>query len=486
MSLVRMARKPFLVLMGAIIAVLVAAAIPPIWYANWTAAVPGVLIAALVVSLLWPSVGLHGYFAYRPPQLIFTLTMELWILLGGVALRAPSSLLAQDAWFQAFLVTFFLWTSSNSLPWMVGDYRSGVSLRPDLIFGGGSYLVRGEIFVALGIELLTSPRIAHPIWNWWGVTAEVAAMIILVALRGILKVHMRRARLLGLDTWMGRRGLRLGVWVKESFLFAALFVVVYAFYNMYTGQVPLTWSVSHPQLWGLAWLALAYVLLAPVRGGYKTRLAEPATIRQELVKGILLWLGFLTLIYGLILLFRGNWAGIACCSYYNFWWGIWTSVLGFLMVVPLRIITLREEFRGTITMMMGTLADLPVAECHALLLHAAYNDHKGVTAAFNTNVLTRLNRELGADFQLERFRHYAPYNPVAQRVEMHLVSCDAQTVHVGDVAYSFGRGESIWTESSYKYSLRAFTQLAREAGFTVAQIWMDPQQLFSVQYLVAQ
>lgn len=266
------------------------------------------------------------------------------------------------------MVTFFLWTSSNSLPWMVGDYRSGVSLRPDLIFGGGSYLVRGEIFVALGIELLTSPRIAHPIWNWWGVTAEVAAMIILVALRGIVKMHMRRARLLGLDTWMGRRGFGLGVWVKETFLFAALFAVVYAFYNMYTGRVPLTWSLSQPQLWGLAWLALAYVLLVPIRGGYKPRLAEPATIRQELVKALLLWLGFLTLIYGVVLLFRGNWAGIACCAYYNFWWGVWTSVLGFLMVVPLRVITLREEFRGTITIMMGTLADLPDAERHALLL----------------------------------------------------------------------------------------------------------------------
>jgi dimethylhistidine N-methyltransferase len=121
-----------------------------------------------------------------------------------------------------------------------------------------------------------------------------------------------------------------------------------------------------------------------------------------------------------------------------------------------------------------------------LLLHAAYNDREGVTMAFNQNVLTRLNRELGADFELERFRHYAPYNPVAQRVEMHLVSRCAQTVRVGDSAFSFCRGESIWTESSYKYAPPAFARLAAAAGFTVAQVWMDPHQLFSVQYLVVQ
>lgn len=99
MSLVRMAQKPILVLVGAVIAVLVGAAFPPIWYANWTAAVPGLLIALLVVALLWPSAGLHHYFAYRPPQLIFTLTMEVWILLGvwhcaphrRYSLRTPGS-----------------------------------------------------------------------------------------------------------------------------------------------------------------------------------------------------------------------------------------------------------------------------------------------------------------------------------------------------------------------------------------------------------
>lgn len=116
-------------------------------------------------------------------------------------------------------------------------------------------------------------------------------------------------------------------------------------------------------------------------------------------------------------------------------------------------------------------------------LHHAYNDWEGVTAAFNLNLLVRINRELGADFQLDRFRHYAFYNPREGRVEMHLVSLANQIVHVGDAAFSFEIGESIWTESSYKYHLDEFADMARAAGFAVAQVWTDPQGLFSVQYL---
>lgn len=116
-------------------------------------------------------------------------------------------------------------------------------------------------------------------------------------------------------------------------------------------------------------------------------------------------------------------------------------------------------------------------------LHHAYNDWEGVTAAFNLNLLARINRELGADFLLDRFRHYAFYNPREGRVEMHLVSLASQTVNMGDAAFSFEIGESIWTESSYKYRLAEFADVAGAAGFVVAEVWIDPQKLFSVQYL---
>lgn len=118
-----------------------------------------------------------------------------------------------------------------------------------------------------------------------------------------------------------------------------------------------------------------------------------------------------------------------------------------------------------------------------VMLHRAYNDAAGVTATFNLNLLVRINHELGADFQLDRFRHYACYNPRAGRIEMHLVSLSEQTVHLADVQISVKRGESIWTESSYKYTVDEFARLAGGAGFTVERVWMDPAELFSVQYL---
>jgi L-histidine Nalpha-methyltransferase len=118
-----------------------------------------------------------------------------------------------------------------------------------------------------------------------------------------------------------------------------------------------------------------------------------------------------------------------------------------------------------------------------LMLHRAYNDALGITAAFNTNILRRLNRELRANFALERFRHYAFYNPVFARIEMHLVSLDRQVVQVDGVDVPFDCGESIWTEASYKYSLEEFAALALRAGWCVQQTWTDDRGLFSVQYL---
>ena len=118
-----------------------------------------------------------------------------------------------------------------------------------------------------------------------------------------------------------------------------------------------------------------------------------------------------------------------------------------------------------------------------LMLHRAYNDALGITAAFNLNILTRLNRELGANFVVDQFRHYAFYNPVFARVEMHLVSLVEQVVAVNNVNFHFERGESIWTEASYKYSPQEFSALAASAGWTVQQVWTDDRGLFSVQYL---
>jgi dimethylhistidine N-methyltransferase len=119
------------------------------------------------------------------------------------------------------------------------------------------------------------------------------------------------------------------------------------------------------------------------------------------------------------------------------------------------------------------------------VLHAAYNDAAGVTAAFNLNLLTRINRELGADFDLDAFEHHAIYNADLHRIEMHLASRKAQKVRVCGRTITFRAGETIHTENSYKYTPESFAVLARGAGWTPKALWTDENDYFSVHALTA-
>jgi dimethylhistidine N-methyltransferase len=115
-------------------------------------------------------------------------------------------------------------------------------------------------------------------------------------------------------------------------------------------------------------------------------------------------------------------------------------------------------------------------------IHAAYNDSAGVTAAFNLNILRRLNREIGSDFEADSFCHYAFYNPWLGRVEMHLVSKRQQQVlFPGGEGVYFEEGETIHTESCYKYTLQEFADLAAAAGYRRERVWLDARNWFSVQ-----
>lgn len=117
------------------------------------------------------------------------------------------------------------------------------------------------------------------------------------------------------------------------------------------------------------------------------------------------------------------------------------------------------------------------------VLELAYDDPEGVTAAFNLNVLTHINRELGADFDVERFRHVALWNEEASRIEMHLESVGEQTVHIEGEAFQFTDGERICTEHSNKFGIEEFAEIARETGWRVDHVWTDERPWFSVQYL---
>ena len=119
------------------------------------------------------------------------------------------------------------------------------------------------------------------------------------------------------------------------------------------------------------------------------------------------------------------------------------------------------------------------------VLHAAYNDSQGVTAAFNLNLLARANRELGANFNLAAFHHYAHYVPAAQRIEMHLVSACQQSASVGGERFAFAEGQTLHTENSCKYTVAGFQALARDAGLQPQAVWTDAQRLFSVHWLAA-
>jgi dimethylhistidine N-methyltransferase len=117
------------------------------------------------------------------------------------------------------------------------------------------------------------------------------------------------------------------------------------------------------------------------------------------------------------------------------------------------------------------------------VLLPAYDDAAGVTAAFNRNLLVRLNREAAADFEVAMFAHRAVWNDEESRIEMHLVSRIDQTVRIAGQHIRFGRGETIHTENSYKHTPERFTSIAADAGWHCQAMWTDPARLFALYLL---
>jgi uncharacterized SAM-dependent methyltransferase len=117
------------------------------------------------------------------------------------------------------------------------------------------------------------------------------------------------------------------------------------------------------------------------------------------------------------------------------------------------------------------------------ILLRAYDDARGVTAAFNLNLLVRINRELGGNFELSRFAHEAIWNEDAGRIEIYIKSLADQRVRVRDREFRFARGERIHTENSHKYTVPEFQALASASGWEPVKAWTDPAQLFSLHLL---
>jgi dimethylhistidine N-methyltransferase len=144
---------------------------------------------------------------------------------------------------------------------------------------------------------------------------------------------------------------------------------------------------------------------------------------------------------------------------------------------------IRRALRPGDALLLGTDLVKPVSE-----LMLAYDDPLGVTAAFNKNVLVRMNRELQANFDLAAFEHQAIWNPIDRRVEMHLASVRPQTVSIprSGVEVDFEDGESIWTESSYKYEPQEVVDFVSGAGFAAHSQWMDPEARFALTLFVVE
>lgn len=130
----------------------------------------------------------------------------------------------------------------------------------------------------------------------------------------------------------------------------------------------------------------------------------------------------------------------------------------------------------------GLLIGIDLVKDHGVL-HAAYNDAAGVTAAFNLNVLARARRELGAEFPDDGFEHLAFYNPAYRRIEMHLRATRPLTLHLDGAAYDFHEGETLHTEHSHKYTVSGFQAMAARAGFEPGAVWTDPNGWFAVLWL---
>jgi len=144
--------------------------------------------------------------------------------------------------------------------------------------------------------------------------------------------------------------------------------------------------------------------------------------------------------------------------------------------------TVREQLRPGDTLLLGT--DMVKDE---KTLVAAYDDASGITAEFNRNILRHLNREIGADFDVDRFSHYAVWNEAESRMEMYLISDIAQSVSIPTLGcdLDFAPGDTIHTENSYKFTQKSITWLLKQSGFAIKQQWMDEKEWFAVNLAVA-
>jgi hypothetical protein len=352
------------------------------------------LISAVLSIMLYPKAGVETYFAYKRPLFIAGVVfMPLFIVLAAL-LRAPFGTPGYPFgldWKAGLIVVIFVgfWLSASILSskWTEGVYVPGMEVRPmtpfrpDLILPGGVNLVKGTVLTGVGTMLMIHDRLMVPIWNWWGFEFAFWGIILLIPVRGIVKMTLgKRPRMLGEKSAFGARSF----WGRETLLYIGLLVLLYGFVNAFKGYVPFTAVGVFPRYNGFengaaGWLGLflavlSFIILVPIRGWYKTTLREGMeTMGQLVVKQAILYVGTLLLILGFIHLFNlpvdatnpsvhpnVQFAGVyPLDNPIGFTAGLILFILGALLILVFRPIALRNEFRATLQTMVGVVAVLP-------------------------------------------------------------------------------------------------------------------------------
>ncbi|GBC71165.1 hypothetical protein HRbin02_00944 [Candidatus Calditenuaceae archaeon HR02] len=352
------------------------------------------LVAAVMSIMLYPITELQHYFKYKPVLFIAgVIFMPLFIAIATFGLTVAIPLLHElhqlEESGKLSMEQFFLTaTTKLSLPAFVliglligfwasaawlgsskthGQYVSGLELgemfafRPDLILPGGVNLVKGVLLTGMGLILMLHIDPTLPRWNWWGFILAFWGIMFLIPIRGIFKMILRRERLLG-NSGVLKNKINFA---KESLLFFGLLILLYGFLNAFRAVVPFTVLVPSSEDWpAIIPVVISFIILVPVRMMYKSRLLEGLETRRQLfLKQLLLWVGVVLLIYSFAFAFRTKIHVFTNSLNYannplDFSIGIFLFVLGAILMLVVRPLALRNEFRALLRIMPGMLAAL--------------------------------------------------------------------------------------------------------------------------------
>ena len=340
-------------------------------------------IAAVMGLMQYPRAGLARYDAYRSSLFIGgVIFMPLFIYIAALLPNVPPPPAMDKVYlFPIGMLGFWLSAAWLALRATQGAHVSGLEIqpllpfRPDFILPGGVNYVKGTILMGVGLMIAIMPDLGMPKWNWWGFVLAFWGIITIIPLRGMYKMtKSRRLRMLGL----GGTGFGHEI-VKGLILFVGLLILLYGFVNAFFGTVPFTALGVEPEFntftggtpvgraIGVVSLLVAFVVLVPLYGWYKTRLLEGVeTTGQMILKQVLLWLGTLLLLIAFIHLL--NLTPIQAKGYMGFYpannplgftVGLVFFLAGSALVLILRPIALRNELEATMLTMVGVASDQP-------------------------------------------------------------------------------------------------------------------------------